>query len=354
MKSLKTITLLFSLLCLSLLQFACSDSSTNSTPVPGVYKIVFSHDVANNEQNDIYTINPDGTELTQLTFATSTSSNSSPIWSPDGDYIYYKDFMDEANEIIRMNSDGTHKINLTNYSGLDRLCDISPDGTKMAFISNRNDSWDLYVMNLDSMTYTNITTGDTVEGRTIMFTPDGQQLLCSIYRGSQYDLCLYDIDGNSRTILSNLTYDDTSPSVSPDGQKIAYMSKPDDSLFQELWVCSIDGNDRVKISSLDDKCYEPKWSPNSQKIAYTKSIVRDSANIIVVNVDGTNPVCLTDSTGLYYSPRWSPDGTQIAYISRLATSSEMYIMNSDGTEKLRLTNTLGNGMVYELSWSPGL
>ncbi len=80
MKHQKIITLLIMLLCISLLQFACSDEATEPTPpppVPRIYKIAFSFDFANDEHNEIYTIKPDGTELTRLTVSPIQFSNLS-------------------------------------------------------------------------------------------------------------------------------------------------------------------------------------------------------------------------------------------------------------------------------------
>jgi len=291
-----------------------------------------------------------------LTISPATSSNGNPIWSPDGKYIYYKDFMDEANEIIRMNSDGTHKVNLTQYPGLDRLCDISSDGTRMAFISTReNSTFNIFVMNLDSMTTINITQGELFYDRTVKFTPDGQKLLYTTVNGANYDLCLEDIDGTGKTILSNLTYRDTQGVVSPDGQKIAYSSELYTALHNDVWVCSIDGNNRTKITTSTNGKLEPSWSPNGQKVIFTEKLSMDTACINVVNADGSNLVCLTDSTAGDYSPRFSPDGSKIVYISRQAAgTSELFVMNSNGSGKLQLTNTFGGGIVYYPSWSPGL
>lgn len=362
MKRQKILTPLIALLCTSLLPLACSDDATEPTPpppAPKTYKIAFSFDVANDEHNEIYTIKPDGTELTRLTISPATSSCGTPIWSPDGKYIYYRDFMDEANEIIRMNAaDGTGKTNLTQYPGLDRLCDISPDGRKMVFISDREGAtFNIFVMDLASMTTINITEGEPFEGRRVTFTPDGQKLLYSTYTGAYHDLCLEGIDGTGKTILSNLTYDDTHGVVSPNGQKIVYVSQGVGALNNEIWTCDIDGSNRDQISVSPNDKWEPSWSPNSQKVTYAELLSMDVACIMLVNADGTNPFCLTDSTATDYSPKWSPDGKRIVYISassRVDATSELFIMNPDGSGKLQLTHTLGAGSVYEPSWSPGL
>jgi TolB protein len=357
MKHRPMITLLIVLFCVSLLQLACSETTqpTPPPPVPRVYKIAFSLDASNNENNEIYTVNPDGTEIARLTNTPATSSNGNPIWSPDGMYIYYKDFMDEANEIIRMDSDGNHKVNLTQYPGLDRLCDISSDGTRMAFVSDReNSTFNIFVMNLDSMTTTRITDGEPFYGRSIEFTPDGQRLLYSVDSGANYDLCLEGIDGTGKTILSNLTRDDTYGVVSPDGQRIAYLSQLNGAPQNDIWVCSLDGNNRTQITTSTNEKFEPCWSPNSREVIFTEMLVTNTTCINVVSADGSELVCLTDSTAVDHAPEWSPDGSTIAYISGQANTSELFVMNSDGSDKFQITNTFGSGRVYYLSWSPGL
>jgi Tol biopolymer transport system component len=226
----------------------------------------------------------------------------------------------------------------------------------MAFVSTReNSTFNIFVMNLDSMTTINITEGEEFYDRTVKFTPDGQKLLYTTDNGANYDLCLEGIDGTGKTILSNLTHRDTEGVVSPDGQKIAYVSHLYSAAHNDIWVCSINGNNRTKITTSTNGKWEPSWSPNSQKVMFTEKLSDDIACVNVVNADGSNLVCLTDSTAGDYSPTWSPDGSKIAYISRQpAGTSELFVMNSDGSGKLQLTNTFGVGSVYYPSWSPGL
>ena len=357
------VTHLVVLLCCSLFHLACSEDKTiqptPDPPAPKTYKIAFSWDVANDEHDEIYTIKPDGTELTRLTITPATSSCDNPLWSPDGQYIYYKDFMDEENEIFRMNAaDGTGKTNLTQYPDLDALCDISPDGTKMAFVSDREGgTQNIFVMDLDGMTTLNITEGDEFEGRTVRFTPDGRRLLYSAGSYGDFNLCLEGIDGTGKTVLSNLTYDDVQGMVSPNGQKIAYISQGQGAAHNNVWVCDIDGSNRDQITASANDRWEPSWSPNSQKVIFTEILSIDTTIIVVVNADGTNPIVLTDSTATDHSPAWSPDGRKIVYISatsRVDAKSELFIMNADGSGKLQLTDTFGAGAVYYPAWSPGL
>ena len=72
--------------------------------------------------------------------------------------------------------------------------------------------------------------------------------------------------------------------------------------------------------------------------------------IYIMNVDGTNQVRLTNNESLEYKPFWSDDGTKIAFTSERDGNAEIYIMNSDGTKQTRLTNTFDIDE-WATSWS---
>lgn len=119
-----------------IISISCSDDQPTQPVTPKHYRIAFTVS-PDNDNSNIYTIDPDGTNLAQLTNVISTRSADHPLWSPDGQYIYFKDFLNGANDIFRMDVDGSNQINLTNTDALDRLCDISPDGAQLLVISRR-------------------------------------------------------------------------------------------------------------------------------------------------------------------------------------------------------------------------
>ena len=61
--------------------------------------------------------------------------------------------------------------------------------------------------------------------------------------------------------------------------------------------------------------------------------------IYIMNIDGTNQLRITNNNSLEYKPVWSRDGTKIAFTSERDGNAEIYIMNADGTQQTRLTNT---------------
>ena len=136
--------ILLSLTALAILvSFGRSDGQLGS-------KIAYSLTDVNNYNMDIYTINPDSTGRVRLTDHPAT--DWVPAWSPDGSKIAFRTDRDGDREIYLMNADGSDKVNLTNDPAFDGLNPgaWSPDGSKIAFHSDRKGGrLDVWVMNAD-------------------------------------------------------------------------------------------------------------------------------------------------------------------------------------------------------------
>jgi PGF-pre-PGF domain-containing protein len=122
---------------------------------PDGSKIVYcSYEYRNNDGIEsgnycIYSIKVDGTEKTQLTF---DSYSSSPVFSPDGSKIVFVSDITGNKDIWVMDADGENKEQFTTDSARDYSPEWSPDGTKIAFISEMSGTYDLWVMELKNQT----------------------------------------------------------------------------------------------------------------------------------------------------------------------------------------------------------
>jgi Tol biopolymer transport system component len=93
---------------------------------------------------DIYAMDANGTALTALT--NNPSDDRTPAWSPDGNKIAFVSNRDDNDEIYTMNANGTGLENLTNNPASDFLPAWSPDGNKIAFGSRRDGKYEIYMM----------------------------------------------------------------------------------------------------------------------------------------------------------------------------------------------------------------
>ncbi|MBV9210664.1 MAG: PD40 domain-containing protein, partial [Acidobacteria bacterium] len=105
-------------------------------------KIVFSRN-----ETDIWVMNTDGTNQTNLN--NDGSFDKEPAWSPDGSKIAFTSNRDGNYELYVMNADGSNLLRLTNQAGDDRFATYSPDGSKIVFTSMRDGNSEIYTMNAD-------------------------------------------------------------------------------------------------------------------------------------------------------------------------------------------------------------
>ncbi len=106
-----------------------------------------------------------------------------------------------------------------------------------------------------------------------------------------------------------------------------------------------DGSGRIRLTEF--RGYNPRWSPDGKRIAFT--LGRDeSSNIWVMNADGTDETQLTDDSLRVFRPSWSPDGQQIAFYD--IAEGRLHLMDADGSDVIRLTNS--RAVEHITAWSP--
>lgn len=141
----------------------------------------------------------DGNFRTNMTNTGPGIVNESPALSPDGSFVVFVSNRDGNNEIYRMNFNGSGLTRLTNDAGSDENPEFSPNGQKIIWNSNRSGNHDIYTMNAVNGTQVTKLTTDVNADTQPSFSPDGTK----IYFSSTRDDTAAPISTEIYSMLSN-------------------------------------------------------------------------------------------------------------------------------------------------------
>ena len=262
--------------------------------------------------SEIFVMNEDGTGITSI--SNSRGRDEEPAWSPDGKKIAFVSNRNGNYEVYIMNADGSNQTRLTNKPEDDHYPAWSPDGKQIIFSSLDNAHDDLYVIDVNGVNLTRLTDSPDVNERYPDWSPDGRTIVFSSFGGGDSGIFMMDSDGsNVRLVMAGpLHY----PKWSTDGTQIAFDGEPAGCKF-EIYIMDADGSNMREITNHPAGCggynKHPSWSPDGKKIVYWSSDrdpEKNSENIYIINIDSSDETALTRGvTELNYGgydPDWSP------------------------------------------------
>lgn len=275
---------------------------------------------------------------------------------------------------------------------------------KIAFISDRDGKFAIYVMNADGSGLKNLTNNLDYSSEP-NWSRGGQHIVFSAFQGgSTPQIYIMNADGTDQRQLTNDITGDYSPAWSPDGKYIIFLSTRDSIPSNnrgiptpEVYLMKSDGSEQQRLTKNQDferylswsskgdeivisanvqttlgydieQIYlmgldgviqkqlteigyneHPTWSPNGEFIAFASTQGNES-RICTIKADGSDQVCLTksvntNSSSLYMNnlaPSWSSDGNYILFSSNRDGNYNLYMMKSDGSNLTRLTNEPSN------------
>jgi len=236
---------------------------------------------------DIFLMDIDGSNLTQLTV--DPSGGDSPSWSPDGEAIVFQGAPGGNLDIYAINVDGAGLTQLTNDPASDFGASWSPNGDKIAFVSYRDDpspatcfpfcNDEIYVMNSDGSGVTRLT-DNSFRDNFVTWSPDGTRLSFVSTRDDPnpttcFPSCNLEIysmnpDGSAVTRLTDHPAREFAHAWSPDGTKIAFETDRDDenpgtcATFDcnlEIYSMNSDGSGAVRLTVGPSRDQHPDWQP---------------------------------------------------------------------------------------------
>ena len=263
----------------------------------------------------LFLMNADGSNRQQHT--ESNADDITPVWSPDGQRIAFVSQRDGNRDIYLINASGTGLMNLTQHPSEDWTPAWSPDGGQIAFSSNRQGNWEIFIMNADGTDLRQIT-NDGNGNLSPVWSPDGQTMAFASKRDGNWEIYTMptpDSQGQLTGEGIRLTFsegNDLSPIFSPQGDRIAFESNREGDV--EVFVMPVpasqaqaNGSNQQNLSNVpyaDD--HGPVWSPDGQRLVFYSNR-EGNWDLFTMTATGENVINLTKSPELdEQAPDWRP------------------------------------------------
>ncbi|MCL4417308.1 MAG: hypothetical protein M1365_11525 [Actinobacteria bacterium] len=247
-------------------------------------------------------------------------------------------------DIFSMNLDGSELTQLTDDPGSDQYPSASPDGKKIAYSATVGGTWQIVVMNWDGSGKQQITSGPYRHGFPT-WSFDGKYIFLEIFIDDNWEIYRMDSDGgNLKRLTNNPGIDDWHPAAHPFEYKVIYESGP--SGREDIFIIDANGENMRQITKSDRRHRVPKFLIDGYNIIFMGFDDNNLPQVFMIDINGENLVQLTNVPGGAGIPSASPDNKFIAYGGRPDGNDDIFIMNMDGSGIARLTNIPGD------DWGP--
>jgi len=271
-----------------------------------------------------------------LSSLTAVADNQNPTVSPDGARIAFISDRDGTSELYVMAADGSHQVRLTHSANNEGKPSWSADGKSIRFAVSEKDASRFYSVNLLGHQLTAI---GSVPGRGLSVSRDGKRVFYALGTWTEVQLMESDLDGSNARQLTDGKSVVWSPRWSPDGKRIAFTGR--DAGQTHIYVMNRDGSNLRQLTRFavaDGRAQSPAWSADGRRLAVQADTEkRTHIWIIDAKTGEGRKLAAHEEAVIDETPDWFPDGKRIAFTSNRSGTLEVWTMNADGSQLRQLT-----------------
>ena len=264
-----------------------------------------------------------------------------PSVSPDGKRIAFVSDRNGTPDLFVISANGRSEVRLTNTSEYESPAGWTADGKLVLFSVFANNTSRLFAVRPDGKSQREIA---SVPGRAPMLSPDGKRLVFMTGDWAATRLVVSAIDGSNAQQITDGSSIAWNSHWSPDGERIAFTGRNDPKSELGIFVMNTDGAERHKVTNIaadEGGAQWPVWSPDGRLLAIqvNNRKQKNSAHIWIVDAvtSEARKLAAHDQPYVDETPSWFPDGKRIAYQSNRTGRMEIWVMNVDGSGQRQVT-----------------
>ncbi len=169
-------------------------------------------------------------------------------------------------------------------------------------------------------------------------SPNGQRLLFNSDRSGNHDLWIMPVEGGEMQQLTTEPMPDWAPIWSSNGEDIAFYSLRSGN--RDIWVMPVSGGAARQVTHDETQDTFPAWSPDGRELAF-ESVQEGNQDIWVIPVEGVEARRLTEHPGRDRFPQWSPDGKWLVFGSNRTGEYHLWRLPTTGGEPEQLSKGVG-------------
>jgi len=287
------------------------------------------------------------------------SSSNGRIAFSTGFVLPYGD-RDVGSQVFTVDPGGGGLRQLTHVAGGHDAADPawSPNGRRIAYQSNPTGEYDLWVMNADGSNQHRILRDPGWDDELPTWSPDGQRIVFA--RCSQLFACDLEVvhaDGSGMHRIVGGARVNQLASFSPNGRWILFSSDRG-GLLSAIWKVPAAGGRPVRLTPARLEAFAPDWSPDGSRIVFTNDCCLPFSEVYVMHADGSHITRITHAAPGHQNgfARFSPNGRRIVFMSDRAypdaCCNELYTMRTDGSDVHRVTHLGASGELADWGSAP--